>query len=55
MRIYYRGYVIDNRTSSADYAVLGRRPVRAELVAYSDAQRAMKWIDGDVNRRGVSG
>ena len=67
MRIYYRGYIIDQGTSSIDYTgsgdsawfgnctVFGRRPVRTELAAHSNPQQAMKWIDGEVRRSLVSG
>ena len=50
MKIYYRGYVIDEEIRSSCYTVYGRRPERLEMTAHVDAQKAMKWIDGDVTR-----
>ena len=54
MKIYYRGYVIDEEIRSNCYTVYGRRPVRAEMTVHADAQKAMKWIDGDAIRRLVN-
>ena len=50
MRIYYRGYVIDEEIRSNSYTVYGKRPERPEMTAHADTQKAMKWIDGDVIR-----
>ena len=50
MKIYYRGYVIDEEIRSHCYTVYGRRPERPEMTTQVDAQRSMKWIDGDVTR-----
>lgn len=50
MKIYYRGYVIDEEFRSSGYTVYGRRPERNEITNHVDAQKAMKWIDGDVTR-----
>ena len=55
MRIYYRGYVIDEEIPSISYAVYGRRPERPELTARSTSREAMEWIDGDVQRKAVTG
>ncbi len=51
MRIYYRGYVIDDDRWAADCSVYGARPERQFITARDDPQSAMKWIDGDVARR----
>lgn len=50
MKIYYRGYVIDEEFRSSGYTVYGRRPERTEITNHVDAQKAMKWIDEDVTR-----
>ena len=50
MKIYYRGYVIDEEFRFSGYTVYGRRPERTEIANHVDAQKAMKWIDGDVTR-----
>ena len=55
MRIYYRGYVIDEEIPSISYSVHGRRPERPELTASSTSREAMEWIDGDVKREAVLG
>ncbi len=53
MRIYYRGYVIDEEIPSISYSVYGRRPKRLELTAKSTSRQAMEWIDGDVKREAI--
>ena len=55
MRIYYRGYVIDEEIRSISYSVYGRRPERPELTARSTSREAMEWIDGDVKRKAILG
>lgn len=55
MRIYYRGYVIDEEIPSISYSVYGRRPERKELTAKSTTRQAMEWIDGDVKREAILG
>ena len=55
MRIYYRGYVIDEEIPSIIYSVHGRRPERPELTAKSTSRQAMEWIDGDVKREAILG
>jgi hypothetical protein len=55
MRIYYRGYVIDEEIPSISYSVYGRRPKRPELTAKSTTRQAMEWIDGDVKREAILG
>ncbi len=50
MKIFYRGYVIDEEIRSNCYTVYGKRPERPEITTHVDAQKAMKWIDGDVTR-----
>ena len=53
MRIYYRGYVIDEEIPSISYSVYGRRPERLELTAKGTSRQAMEWIDGDVVREAI--
>ncbi len=53
MRIYYRGYVIDEEIPAISYSVHGRRPERPELTAKSTTRQAMEWIDGDVKRQAI--
>ena len=53
MRIYYRGYVIDEEIPSISYSVCGRRPERQEMTAMSSTREAMKWIDRDVKREAI--
>ena len=55
MRIYYRGYVIDEEIPSISYSVYGRRPETKELTAKSTTRQAMEWIDGDVKREAILG
>ena len=55
MRIYYRGYVIDEAIPSISYSVYGRRPKRPELTAKSTSRQAMEWIDEDVKREATLG
>ncbi len=55
MRIYYRGYVIDEEIPSIIYSVHGRRPERPELTAKSTSRQAMEWIDEDVKREAILG
>lgn len=55
MRIYYRGYVIDEEIRSISYSVYGRRPERPELTAKSTSREAMVWIDGHVKREAILG
>ena len=55
MRIYYRGYVIDEEIPSIVYSVHGRRPERQELTAKGTSRQAMEWIDGDVKREAILG
>ena len=50
MKIYYRGYVIQEEIPSISYSVYGLRPERAELTAKSTSRKAMEWIDGNVKR-----
>ena len=55
MRIYYRGYVIDEEIPAISYSVHGRRPQRPELTAKSTTRQAMEWIDRDVKREAILG
>ena len=54
MRIYYRGYVIDERKSREPaFMVQGLRPSR-DLLAFEESTRsAMRWIDRQVIRQKV--
>ena len=53
MRIYYRGYVIDEEIRSISYSVYGQRPERPELTAKSTSREAMQWIDNNVKRDAI--
>ncbi len=53
MRIFYRGYVINEEIPSISYSVHGRRPERPELTAKGTTRQAMEWIDGDVKREAI--
>ena len=55
MRIFYRGYVIDEEIRSISYSVYGRRPERQELAAKCTSREAMEWIDGNVKREAILG
>ncbi len=55
MRIFYRGYVIDEEIRSISYSVYGRRPERPELAAKSTSREAMQWIDSNVKRETILG
>ena len=55
MRIFYRGYVIDEEIRSISYSVYGRRPERPELAAKSTSREAMQWIDTNVKREAILG
>lgn len=55
MRIYYRGYVIDEEIRSISYSVYGQRPERPELTARSTSREAMEWIDNNVRRDAILG
>ena len=50
MRIYYRGYIIEEEIRSISYSVYGQRPERPELIARSTPREAMEWIDNDVKQ-----
>ena len=55
MRIYYRGYVINEEIRSISYSVHGQRPERPELTARSTSREAMEWIDNNVKRDAILG
>lgn len=55
MRIYYRGYVINEEIRSISYSVYGQRPERPELTARSTSREAMEWIDSNVKRDAILG
>ena len=53
MRIYYRGYVINEECPQRECTVEGRRPERETLVSEDNPRAAMRWIDRDVIRQRV--
>ena len=53
MKIFYRGYIIDEEIRSISYSVYGQRPERSELTVKSTSREAMKWIDGEVRRNTI--
>ena len=53
MRIYYRGYVINEEYPQRECTVEGRRPERETLVLEDNPRAAMRWIDRDVIRQRV--
>lgn len=53
MRIYYRGYIIEEEIRSISYSVYGQRPERPELIGRSTPREAMEWIDNDVKRDSI--
>ena len=53
MKIYYRGYVINQEHPDARCTVQGRRPQREMLALSNDPQGAMRWVDRDVIRQRV--
>ena len=55
MRIYYRGYVVNEEIRSISYSVYGQRPERPELTARSTSREAMEWIDNNVERDAILG
>jgi hypothetical protein len=55
MKIFYRGYVIDEEIRSISYSVYGQRPQRLELTARSTSREAMEWIDSNVKRDAILG
>ena len=55
MRIFYRGYVIDEEIRSISYSVYGPRPERPELAAKGTSREAMQWVDTNVKRENILG
>lgn len=53
MRIYYRGYVINEEYPQRECTVEGRHPERETLVLEDNPRAAMRWIDRDVIRQQV--
>ncbi|HCL26644.1 MAG: hypothetical protein FI717_08645 [SAR202 cluster bacterium] len=53
MRIFYRGYVINEEIPAISYSVHGTRPERPELTARGTSREAMEWIDNDVKRTAI--
>ena len=54
MRIYYRGYVIDESGSrDPSFNVLGLRPEREPMVFKDSPRSAMRWIDREVIKQRV--
>ncbi len=54
MRIFYRGYVINESAIGVGCTVEGRRPDRGEVAIEETARTAMRWIDQDILRRKVA-
>lgn len=54
MKIYYRGYVINQEHPEARCTVQGKRPEREMTAIAADPQGAMRWIDRDVIRSKVA-
>lgn len=53
MRVYYRGYVINELHPQQECMVQGRRPQRETLALENDLRTAMRWVDHDVIRQRV--
>ncbi len=53
MKIFYRGYVIDEEIRSISYSVYGQRPERSELTSKGTSREAMEWIDSKVRRNTI--
>ena len=53
MKIFYRGYVIDEEIRSISYSVYGQRPKRSELTVKGTSHEAMEWIDDEVRRNTI--
>ncbi len=54
MRIFYRGYVIDQGQSpDPAFTVLGLRPARETVALHDTPRSAMRWIDHQVTRQKV--
>lgn len=53
MKIYYRGYVINEDYPKEECVVEGMRPERRTMVYVNNRQAAMRWIDRDVIRQRV--
>lgn len=54
MKMYYRGYVINQEHPEARCTVHGRRPERETMAFAANPQGAMRWIDRDVIRQRVA-
>lgn len=54
MRIFYRGYVINEDLTRPGCKVEGRRPDRKEVTQEDNPRAAMRWIDDDILRRRVA-
>ncbi len=53
MKIFYRGYVINQEHPESRCTVQGRRPERAMVAFAAATQGAMLWVDRDVIRQKV--
>ncbi len=53
MKIFYRGYVINEEYPRERCTVHGTRPERATLAFAEDWQSAMRWVDREVIRQKV--
>lgn len=51
MKIYYRGYLIDEREGQSPVTVYGTNPGRCLVALSPDTEKAMHWVDGDIERR----
>lgn len=45
MKIFYRGYMIEQANPGLDSKVYGRRPDREELTDCPSNRSAMEWVD----------
>ncbi len=54
MRIFYRGYVIDQiQSPDSAFTVLGLRPTRETVALHDTPRSAMHWIDRQVTKQRV--
>ena len=54
MRIFYRGYVIDQiQSPDSSFTVLGLRPARETVALHDTPRSAMRWIDRQVTKQRV--
>ena len=53
MKIYYRGYAINQEHPESRCTVQGTRPSREILAFAANPQGAMRWVDREIIRRKV--